>query len=118
MNIKFLLDENMPFALIDQLEKRGYSVEHLKKIGKGGIKNGAVYKLAEENKMWIVTRDADFQNYYKFISHNIGGIILIKLTITKTGHLLKTIERVLDKYIDKLSGKHLIIVGDETIRIY
>jgi len=84
MNIKFLLDGNMPFALIDQLEKRGYSVEHLKKIGKGGIKNGAVYKLAEENKMWIVTRDADFQNYYKLISYNIGGIILIKLTIIKT----------------------------------
>ncbi len=118
MSIGFLLDENIPFALINFLEKRGYSVEHLKKTGRGGIRNGEVYKLAEESKMWIITRDADFQSYYKFVSHDIGGIILIKLTITKTGHLLKTMARFLDKYNDKLSEKHLIIVEDMVIRIY
>ena len=68
MNIKFLLDENIPYVLIKLLEKKGFSVAHLKKIGRGGIKNGEVYKLAEESKSWIITRDADFQNYYKFIS--------------------------------------------------
>ena len=77
MSIKFLLDENIPYALIDLLEKRGFLVEHLKKTGMGGIKNGEVYKLAEKSKMWIVTRDADFQNYYRFIAHDIGGIILM-----------------------------------------
>lgn len=118
MNIKFLLDENMPFTLIDFFEKKGFSVEHLKKIGMGGIKNGEVYKFAEEKEMWIVTRDADFQSYYKFISHNIKGIILIKLTITKTANLLQAMEAVLEGCKDKLSEKHLIIVEDETIRIY
>ncbi len=118
MSIKFLLDENIPYALIDLLEKRGFLVDHLKKIGKSGIKNGEVYKFAEEGKMWIITRDADFQNYYKFTSHNIGGIILIKLTITKTNYLLKTMEGFLEKYKDKLSDKHLIIVENEVIRIY
>lgn len=118
MSIKFLLDENIPYALIDFLEKKGFSVDHLKKIGKGGIKNGEVYKRAEENKLWIITRDADFQNYYKFISHDIGGIILIKLMITKTSYLLEKIKTFFDKYEDKLSSKHLIIVEDETIRIY
>jgi predicted nuclease of predicted toxin-antitoxin system len=37
MNIKFLLDENIPYALINLLEKKGFSVVHLKKIGRGGI---------------------------------------------------------------------------------
>jgi len=118
MNIKFLLDENIPYALIDLLERKGFLVEHLKKKGMGGIKNGEVYQLAEKNKMWIITRDADFQNYYKFISHDIGGVILIKLTITKTSYLLKTLDGFLDKYKDKLTEKHLIIVEDEVIRIY
>jgi predicted nuclease of predicted toxin-antitoxin system len=118
MSIKFLLDENIPYALIEYLEEKGFSVEHLKKIGKQGIKNGEVYKLAEEGKSWIVTRDADFQNYYKFISHDISGIILIKLKMTNTSYLLKKIEVFFDKYKDKLSEKHLIIVEDETVRIY
>lgn len=100
------------------LEKKGFSVEHLKKIGKAGIKNGEVYKLAEKNKRWIITRDADFQNYSKFATYDIGGIILMKLTVTKTAYLLKTMEGFLNKYSDKLSAKRLIIVEDENIRVY
>jgi predicted nuclease of predicted toxin-antitoxin system len=118
MTTKFLLDENIPYALIDFLEKRGFSVEHLKKLQMGGIKNGDVYKIAEKGKMWIITRDAGFQNYYRFGSHDIAGIILIKLTATKTNYLLKAMERFLAKYQDKLLEKHLIIVEDEIIRIY
>lgn len=48
MSIRFFLDENMPFALLKFLRDRGYEASHLKKLGKGGIKNGEVYKVAEE----------------------------------------------------------------------
>jgi len=57
MMIEFLLDENLPFALIDFLEKKGFRVNHLKKMGKSGIKNGAVYKIAEQSKSWIIVKD-------------------------------------------------------------
>ena len=50
--------------------------------------------------------------------NDVGGIILIKLMVTKTSYLLEKIEAFFDKYEDKLSGKHLIIVEDEIIRIY
>lgn len=92
MSVKFLLDENTPCALIDFLENRGFAVMHLKKMGKGGIRNGEVYELAERNKMWIITRDADFQNIRKFNNYDVAGIILIKLTLSKTNHLLKAIK--------------------------
>ena len=42
--MRILLDENIPYAFIDFLEKKGHTVEHIKKIGKSGIKNGDVYK--------------------------------------------------------------------------
>ena len=74
MSTKFLLDENIPYALIDLLEKRGFLVDHLKRMEKTGIKNGEVYKLAEKGKMWIVTRDADFQNFRRFATYNISGM--------------------------------------------
>jgi predicted nuclease of predicted toxin-antitoxin system len=45
MNTRFLLDENMPFALLELLRNRGYEADHLKKLEKVGIKNGEVYKL-------------------------------------------------------------------------
>lgn len=118
MTVKFLLDENTPYALIDLLESRGFTVVHLKKIGKGGIRNGEVYEFAERNKMWIITRDADFQNIRKFNTYDVAGIILIKLTLSKTDYLLKAIKRFLDRYKDKLSEKRLIIIEDYEVRIY
>jgi len=118
MTTKFLLDENIPYALIDLLEKRGFNVLHLKKIGKQGIKNGEVYKIAEKEKMWIVTRDADFQNLMRFYSFNVAGVILFKLTRSKTEHLLNAMIRLLDKQGDKLTGKNLIIVEDYEVKIY
>lgn len=33
MSANFLLDENIPYALIDLLERKGFSVDHLKKNG-------------------------------------------------------------------------------------
>ncbi|MEW6200629.1 MAG: DUF5615 family PIN-like protein [bacterium] len=72
----------------------------------------------KKKKIWIITRDADFQNYYKFITHDIDGVILVKLTMTRTDHLLKAIESFLNKHQDKLSKKHMIILEDDVIRIY
>src|SRR3972149_162158 len=118
MSITFLLDENIPYAFIDLLEGRGFGVHHLKKINKQGIRNGEVYQIAERGKMWIVTRDADFQNLRRFYSYNIAGIILFKLTRSKTEHLLNAMVRLLDKQEDKFTGKNLIIVEDYEVKIY
>lgn len=118
MSAKILLDENIPYALIDLLKMRGFSVQHLKKIGKQGIKNGEVYEIGERENMWIVTRDADFQNLRRFYSYYIAGIILFKLTRSKTEYLLNAMIKLLDKQRDKLAGKNLIIVEDYKVKIY
>ena len=118
MSIRFLLDENMPFDLIQLLTKKGHEVIHLKKIGKGGIRNGEVYQVAEAEGSWILTRDADFKNYQKFNTYQIKGIIVFVLNNTKTGNLIEVVNRFLEHHHDKLLSKHLIIIEDSNIRIY
>jgi predicted nuclease of predicted toxin-antitoxin system len=118
MNIEFLLDENIPFSFIEFIERKGFIVRHLKKIGRGGIKNGEVYQFAKENRLWIITRDSDFENYRKFVEHDVGGIIVFKLSKTKTQHLLNTMDRFFEIHRDKLLVKHLIIINDNEIKIY
>ena len=112
-----LLDENIPFDFIVFFEKAGYNVEHLKKIGKTGIKNGEVYNYAENDKRWIVTRDADFQSYFKFRKYNIGGILLIKTTLTNKAYLLKIMTKFLNDHSEKLLTKKLIMIEDDGISI-
>jgi predicted nuclease of predicted toxin-antitoxin system len=79
MNITFILDENLPFALLEFLKSQGYDANHIKNMGKTGIKNGEVYQVAEENDAWILTRDSDFKSYHKFVTHNVRGIIVLTL---------------------------------------
>jgi predicted nuclease of predicted toxin-antitoxin system len=90
----------------------------LKKMGKQGAKNGEVYEVAENERSWIVTRDADFQNLRRFYQYSVAGIILFKLTKSKTEHLLSAMVRLLDKQKDKFAGKNLIIVEDYEVKIY
>jgi len=75
--MNFLLDENLPFALIEILTQRGHTAFHVKKLGKIGIVNGEVYKLAIELNAWLITRDKDFRNLEKFTRYDIQGIILL-----------------------------------------
>lgn len=118
MSFSFLLDENIPFALITLLEDSGFEVNHLKKSGKAGIRNGEVYELASRYSSWIVTRDSDFQSIYKLNQYDIKGVIVLKLNSTKTPYLPGRFESFLQNYRDTLDTKSVIIISDEHIRIY
>ncbi len=118
MSFKFLLDENMPFDLIECIRNKGYEANHLKIMEKGGIKNGEVYKIAQENDYWILTRDSDFKNYQKFIIYDVKGIIVLALSNTKTQNLISIMKRFLETQHDKLLSKHLIIIEDSNIKVY
>ena len=111
----FSIDENIPFSFIDYFEKTNYNVEHIKKIGKSGIKNGEVYQYAELKKRWIVTRDADFQNYLKFQTYQIGGIILFKTTLSNKDYLLSMLKQLIQKHQRRLQTKLLITIEDNRI---
>jgi predicted nuclease of predicted toxin-antitoxin system len=116
--IKFLLDENLPYDLITIVEKKGYYVEHIKKIGKTGIKNGEVYQYAQDNEMWIVTRDSDFSSLIKFDTYQIKGIFLFRTIDTSIKSLKMNLIRIIEQFENELSKKRLITVFDNRIDLY
>ena len=118
MSIRFLLDENMPFALLEFLRNRDCEADHLKKLEKVGIRNGEVYKIAEQSGSWILTRDSDFKNYHKFVTHSVRGVIVFTLSDTTTRNILDVMSRFPETHSGKLASKHLIIIDDSTIKIY
>ncbi|MCH8317110.1 MAG: DUF5615 family PIN-like protein [Bacteroidetes bacterium] len=115
MNFTFILDENIDFALIDFFENKGFNVEHIKKIGKTGIKNGEIYRYAEENQMWIITRDKHFQNYDRFITYDLKGVVYLKLSNTKKENLINALDKLFSEYEDFYTKKQLVIIEDESI---
>jgi predicted nuclease of predicted toxin-antitoxin system len=118
MNARILLDENIPYALIEFLERRGHTVYHIRKLGKAGIRNGEVYQLAVELRAWIVTRDKDFKSYVKFASYDVPGVIVIETDeqLTRT-QVVNTFRGFLDKFEEKLTEKRLICIEENEVRI-
>ena len=115
MNFSFLLDENMDYAVIDYLESKGFTVEHIKKIDKTGIKNGKVYQYAEEKQMWIITRDKDYQNLYRSSKSKETGIVYLKIKNTKRKFIINALDRLFSENVDFYTKKQLIIIDDERI---
>jgi predicted nuclease of predicted toxin-antitoxin system len=117
MQQRILLDENLPFAFIQFFEQRECTVFHIKKLGKSGIRNGEVYKLAEELDAWLITRDSDFQNLEKFLRSNVNGIILLKQEDHRTPILLQTMKQLLEKESTLFSSSQLVTVDEGEVRI-
>src|SRR5947207_333257 len=114
----FLLDENMPFDLIDALTRKDHTIYHVKKVGKTGIINGEVYKLAIELDAWLITRDKDFRSLEKFYRYNIAGIILL---ISDHDLLVKEVIEIISKFLDRhtdlLGPKKLIEIEGDTVKV-
>jgi predicted nuclease of predicted toxin-antitoxin system len=114
----FLLDENISFEVIPVIKKLGYKVEHLKKLGKTGIRNGEVYQIATSHKLIIITRDTDFESIIKFNQHKIPGVIVIKLSDSTTKNIIRYLKKVFQLHREDFSTKHLFTVTDNAISIY
>jgi len=116
--LAFLLDENIPYSLMGFLQRRGYNVDHIRKLGMAGIRNGEVYQLAVSLKSWIVTRDKDFRNYEKFLSYDVAGIIVIESELDLTRQqVVEVFEKFLKTFESKLASKSLIIINDGEFRL-
>jgi hypothetical protein len=53
----FLIDENLPIRLEDELRKRGYRATHVTRIFRRGISDRAIKEHAEKKNMIVLTRD-------------------------------------------------------------
>jgi predicted nuclease of predicted toxin-antitoxin system len=117
MKPAILIDENLPFEFIAFFQDRNCEAYHIKKLGKSGIANGEVYRLAEELSAWIVTRDKDFQNMEKFLRSGVEVIIVLKVKNTSVSSLLKTMETLFATSAFTSSKSRLVIVEEYEVRI-
>jgi predicted nuclease of predicted toxin-antitoxin system len=116
--MNFLLDENLPFAIMELLSRNGHTAYHIKKLGKTGIVNGEVYKLAIELDAWLITRDKDFRNLEKFMRHAIPGIILLvadhDLIVSE---MISIISQFITNHLPLLDSKKLIEIEDGNMKV-
>jgi predicted nuclease of predicted toxin-antitoxin system len=113
MNV--LLDENLPFRFIEVCERWGHTPFHIKKLGKGGIKNGEVYSLALELDACIFTRDADFTVLEKLHKYPVKGVVFFSISDSRTDVLVRYLNRFCSEYLHLLEDPSIIIISDDKI---
>lgn len=114
----FLLDENISFDTIGLIESLGHKVLHIKLLGKAGIRNGEVHKLAVKKKAWIITRDTDFLNRAKIKEYKTKGVIVVQLTNSKTTFLNMRIKDFFAKQTAQLKKRKLTVIEDKFFAFY
>lgn len=75
---KFLVDEDLPPAIVQVLQIRGYEAEHVTAIGLRGKPDNAIFTAAQEHEAILLSADLGFSN---ISNHPLGthfGIIVLR----------------------------------------
>ena len=58
--MKFLVDQQLPPALVGWFERQGYEAAHVDYLGFGASSDRALWLYAQQNGFVVVTKDRDF----------------------------------------------------------
>lgn len=92
----FLVDECVSSRTIQLIRSLGFPVESLQELGKHGLKDEDVLRLARERKSTLVTYDRGFGDIAKYKSYSHSGIVVIRAHDSKS---LERCHQVLEKLL-------------------
>lgn len=112
--MKFLIDENIRLEVAQYLGSEGHDV----KRAPSGAKNGAVIKLALDEKRILVTSDVHFSNILVYPPHKYCGIIRLKIHPPSAAKEITAIKRLLSKFTSfNEFNKRLFVVKEDDFRM-
>ncbi|HQI42396.1 MAG: hypothetical protein B6D44_02410 [Ignavibacteriales bacterium UTCHB2] len=113
--IKFLVDENVGFTIINYLRDQGYDTKSVSEFFPSRDDSFILKKAIQENRI-IITNDKDFG--YLIFKTNLPAISLILLRFNdETPELkLNAIKTILSLPKDKLLN-HFIVASEDKIRV-
>ena len=76
---RFLVDQNLPYQLVQQLQAMGYIAEHTYSIGLGARTDREVFLYARTAEATIITQDHDLERDREQFPAPHPGIVLVEL---------------------------------------
>ena len=108
MNI--LLDECIPLPLKDFFLERGFDVEHVKETELAGMKNGELYRLAQQRCNIFISNDRHFRHPLLFPPTKTMGIIYLRISPNHSKYLIQGLERFLaTNKLESIVAKKVVV---------
>ena len=113
--IKFLADVNVEKPLVDFLSKKGFDVKWVTSIDKQ-MSDVRICEITNNEHRVLITNDKDFGEIVFLQKKITYGIILLRVKGQDSSEKIVLIEKLLDKYQDKIIN-HFVIVTKDKFRL-
>jgi predicted nuclease of predicted toxin-antitoxin system len=116
--MRFLVDANLPRAIVATLRFHGHEAEHVKDIGLGSAPDERVAAHARGASMALITRDLDFADIRNYPPDEYPGLIVLRVPEdTVAGEIVRLIERFVTKpELVQQVPRHLVILEEAHVR--
>ena len=115
--MKFLADECCDRDLVGALRNAGYDVLYVLEL-KPGATDDEVLALAFDQQRILLTEDKDFGELVYRLKKPAHGIILIRIGVKNRSSKWPRIEKLLDAYPERCTGRFVVIDENKLRRHY
>ncbi len=115
--IKFLIDENVPPAIIEFLRAKGFDVEYARKSGLSGSGDFELIALARKDGRALVTFDKHFANILLYPLNSHHGVIRIRIHPPLISDIIEALENFIRNFDLTTISKTLIILERDGFRV-
>jgi predicted nuclease of predicted toxin-antitoxin system len=113
--MRFLIDANLPRAVIDVVQSLGHQVEFARDIGLASATDQQIAQYALQHRAALLTRDLDFGDIRRYPPDRYSGIVVLRLPDTAVAEdIAAALKRFLSEpgFIASLAGRLAIVEGD------
>lgn len=111
--MRILLDENIAFSIQKALLELGHDVDHVKKLGIGGVPNGQVYERAQQGYHLFIINDRHFLNPDIFPPHQGLGVIFLRISMVDPNEQINALKEFLTNELEDHYIGHLTILRSD-----
>jgi len=113
--IKFLIDENVGFSVIDYLRKQGYDTKSVRELFPSRNDSYILEKAFQEKRI-IITNDKDFGHLIFKTNLPAISLILLRFNDEAPGLKINAIKTILSLPKEKILN-HFIVASEDKIRL-
>ena len=113
--MKFLVDAHLPLKLVRWLKQRGHDVLHTSELPrKNRTEDVDLIRFAEREARIVITKDADFYNYF-ILKGEPSGLLLLTMGNITNAELIILFERNIDQVELQLEQNQVVELDHNSV---
>ena len=115
--MRFVADMGVSWRVVEWLRVEGHDAIHLREQQLHRLPNGGIFTKAADEQRIILTWDLDFTEIVALSATRLVSAVVFRLLNTRSGNVIRRLERVLSESAKDLEEGAIISVEDSRHRV-